>query len=143
MPGGLAPDVVWYLRLVVGFAFPGTPEEFPVEYLFSVSTDARTLNRSLTFYERAVFSLVGSTSDELKTLVNYLAAFATETVEPETPASLRESISAADNSMREAVRAARATVTLTQLAEAALAVRRGKRRSSLRRAFGFRSRSRA
>jgi len=45
MPGGLAPDVVWYLRLVVGFAFPGTPEEFPVEYLFSVSTDARTLQQ--------------------------------------------------------------------------------------------------
>jgi hypothetical protein len=87
--------------------------------------DARTLKRPLTPYEQAVFMLVGSTSDELNTLAHYLAAFASDAVEPEIPASLQDRILPSVNSMRKAARDANTTVTLANLAEAALATRRG------------------
>lgn len=129
LPGGIGGDAAWYLRLVSSSALEQQAGKALVEYLFSVALEAVTKRRSLSGYELAVFSVVGSASDELEALMRHLLGFISGEPDPDLP-PVDETFRQAFEHLSEMRGQAEQGTHLT-LANAALACRAGEDRPDL------------
>ena len=137
LPEGIPTDARWYLGLIMALGLhdassleglegrAGVVGEPLLDYAFSVALDVRTAQRGLRLYEQEILILLGSMSEELSALVNFLGSFVGADREPEIPPAIRVELRGAIVAWQERARAIKTTVTLEDDAGRALACRGG------------------